>query len=112
MPEPIPKSWRTAIIRALQTSDDRINDWTPIARQRWQTDTFGAWKCEAYDLMIAALSNDGVLGNATTTLQGQLAAYEFFFFRGNMRMYGKIVLRNDEKRILILSAHRAERETL
>ena len=62
--------------------------------------------------MIAALSNQGIEGNETTSQAGQLAAYEFFFWHGKTQMYGKIALRNDHMRILIISAHRAERKTL
>ncbi len=112
MPESIPKLWRQAVITALKTCEDRKIEWTLPALRRWTADTFGAWKSESYDLMIEALSNDDLEGNETTALPGQLAAYEFLFFRGNTKMYAKIALRNDKVRILILSAHRAERPTL
>jgi len=112
MPEPIPKEWRETVIRILLTHDSRLIDWTPPARQRWERETFGAWQYEAYDAMTAALEVDGVEGNLTTSMPGQLATYEFFFHHSNRLMYGKIALQNDRLRILVLSAHRAERPTL
>jgi hypothetical protein len=99
-------------VRILKTYDDQVIDWTWPAFQRWKAETFGAWRQEAYDGMIAALSVDGVLGNQTTSLAGQLATYEFLFLHGQRKMYGKIALRDDRIRILVLSAHRAQRETL
>jgi hypothetical protein len=86
--------------------------------QRWKADTFGAWKYEAYEAIITALSTPGVTGNETTTLPGQVAVYEFLFryhpANGGQQktMYGKIALKNDGVRILILSAHKAERSSL
>jgi len=80
--------------------------------QRWKAGTFGAWEFEAYEAMIAALSNQGIEGNETTSHPGQLAAYEFLIWHGKNQMYTKIALRNDRVRILILSAHHAERNTL
>ena len=112
MVQPIPESWLENVIRILGTQDDRQIEWTPPAFQRWKSETFGAWKYEAYEAMIAALSEEGVEGNETTSMPGQLATYEFLFHLGGKRMYGKIALRNDRMRILILSAHRAERDTL
>lgn len=117
MPVPIPKDWRIAVIKALQTADPRRISWTPPARQRWETDTFGAWLRDAYDGMVAALEDDSIEGNETTALSGQIAAYEFFFWRsrergGPEKMYGKVVLKDDRISILVLSAHRPERQTL
>jgi hypothetical protein len=83
-----------------------------MAFQRWKNDTLSAWKFQAYDALIAALSNPGITGNETTTLSGQSAAYEFLFTRGSKLMYSKIALYNDGVRILILSAHNAERSNL
>lgn len=92
--------------------DDRRIDWTPQAFQRWKTDTIGGWKQEAYDAMIATLAIEGVEGDETTSQKGQAATYEFLFWRGTTRMYGKIALLKNRINILILSAHRAERDTL
>jgi len=112
MAGPIPESWRNVVVGILQTNDDRRIEWIPGALQRWKTDTFGAWKTEAYDAMIAALSDAATPGDETTSLPGQVSTYEFIFWRGNTRMYGKIALKNDRLRILIVSAHKAERATL
>jgi hypothetical protein len=112
MPKPIPKEWRVAVIRSLRTYDDHIVEWTSPAFQRWKTDSFGAWKHEAYDGMIVALEDDSVEGNETTSMPGQLATYEFLFHHASRPMYGKIALRQDRSKILILSAHRREKPTL
>jgi hypothetical protein len=118
MAQPIPEPWRTRVIAALKTADDKVIGWTPPALQRWKDDTFGAWKFEAYEAIISALSTPDVTGNETSPLQGQKAAYEFLFTyrpqNGGARktMYGKIALKGDGVRILILSAHVAERSRL
>ena len=112
MPELIPKAWRDAVVRILRTNNDRQIEWTPQALQRWKTDTFGAWEYEAYDGLIYALEDDSLQGNQTTAMPGQLATYEFMFRHDKHQMYGKIALRTDRVRVLILSAHRPERPTL
>jgi hypothetical protein len=118
MVQPIPEPWRKRVIAALRTGDDKVIGWTPLALQRWKADTFGAWKFEAYEAVIAALSTSDVAGNETSALQGQRAVYEFLFTyspqNGEERntMYGKIALKGDGVRILILSAHNAERSSL
>jgi hypothetical protein len=117
MPVPIPKDWRVSVIQVLATADRRQIKWTTPARQRWETDTFGAWVTDAYDGMIAALQDDSIEGNETTAFPGQIAAYEFLFFRnreqrGPEKMYGKIALEQGRISILILSAHRPERPNL
>lgn len=112
MASPIPEVWRKDVVRILRTSSDRQISWTPMAFQRWKTDTFGGWKNEAYDAMIAALSNESIEGDETTSYEGQAATYQFLFWRGTTRMYGKIALLKNRISILILSAHRAERDTL
>ena len=117
MPVPIPKDWRFAVVESLQTFNPRRIEWTFRARQRWETDTSGALSNDAYDGMIAALEDDSIEGNETTAFPGQIAAYEFFFFRnrerrGPEKMYGKIALKQGGISILILSAHRPERPAL
>jgi hypothetical protein len=109
---PIPEHWRRRVIAALGTADEHVIEWTPPAFQRWKTDTFGAWRYEAYEAITDALSVPGVTGNETNAFPGQSAAYEFLFTRGSTLMYGKIALKNDGVRILILSAHNAERGSL
>jgi hypothetical protein len=112
MPSPIPAPWREAVLRILRTQDRALIKWTHLALQRWKLETDSAWDFEAYDAMIAALSSDGIEGNETTTMQGQAAAYEFLFSHAGNRMYGKIALHSSGLTILIISAHRAERDTL
>jgi hypothetical protein len=112
MPQPIPGPWRETVLCILRTEDERRIEWTRPAFQRWKTDTFGAWKNEAYDAMIAALATDGIEGNATTSMDDQIAAYEFLFHFNKKQMYGKIALKKNRIQILILSAHKAERATL
>lgn len=111
MEHPIPESWCCEVVAILQTYDDRSIDWTPMALQRWKTDTFGAWRQEAYEAIIAALSRP-ISGNETTSMPGQTATYEFLFHYKNKNMYGKIALKKGGLKILILSAHKAERSSL
>lgn len=112
MAQPIPEPWRKRVIAALKTADNRVVEWTPQAFQRWKAETCCAWNYEAYEAIIAALSQPGVTGNQTNTFPGQVAAYEFLFTRGATLMYAKIALKNDGVRILILSAHIAERSSV
>ena len=112
MAQPIPEPWRISVIAALKTGDGRLIEWTAPALQRWKTDTFGAWNYEAYEAIIAALSLPEVTGNQTSAFAGQSAVYDLLFHFGRKLMYGKIALRTDGLRILILSAHTAERSSL
>lgn len=113
MPDPIPEAWRKDVVRILRSQDRRLIDWTHPARQRWEADTYGdAQDYDAYDAMIATLERDDVTGNQTTSYAGQVAAYEFLFLFRSRLMYGKIALLERRVRILILSAHKAERTTL
>lgn len=118
MAQPIPEWWCAAVVQVLQTYDSRTIEWTPPAYQRWHAETFGCIRGEAYPALIDALSTPGITGNETTAFSGQKAVYEFLFtFRhaqsGKRRlMYGKIALRSCGVRILILSAHNAERSSL
>jgi hypothetical protein len=118
MAQPIPEPWRKRVITALETGDDKVIAWTPQAFQRWKSETNCAWSYEAHDAIIAALSSPDITGNDTSPQEGQRAVYEFLFSYhpqngGSPRtMYGKIALKSDGVRILILSAHTAERSSL
>jgi len=118
MAQPIPEPWRTHVIATLRAADDKLIAWTHQAFQRWKQDTSGAWKYEAYDAIIVALSAAGTAGNETSAFEGQQAAYEFLFTHhppnggSPLTMYGKIALKSDGVRILILSAHKVERSSL
>src|SRR5688572_5500161 len=113
MPAPIPEDWRKDVIRILRSNDSRLIEWTTPARQRWEDDTFGnAQEYEAYDAMIAALQRDDVTGNETTSYPGQTGTYEFLFHFGRELMYGKIALCDGRLQILILSAHKAKKQSL
>ena len=112
MPSPIPKEWRDCVIQILQTNDHNLIGWTTPARQRWEFERFGADIYEAYDAMVETLIANQVEGNETTSMPGQLATYEFLFQHRDKRMYGKIALIANRRRILILSAHPAQRDSL
>lgn len=112
MAQPIPGPWREKVLCILKAGNDRQIEWTRRALERWKTDTISAWNYEAYDAMTAALSTEGIEGYETTSKSGQLATYEFLFRFKNEHMYGKIALKTNGTQILILSAHRAERQTL
>jgi hypothetical protein len=112
MPQPIPKWWCDAVVRALKTSDPRVIEWTPPAFQRWHDDTLGGWCSMAYEPITEALSTPGITGIQTTSYADQVATYEFLFRYGSKDMYGKIALKSDRVRILILSAHKRTRSTL
>jgi len=118
MGQPIPEWWCQAVVKALESYDSHIIDWTPQAFQRWNADSSGGIRGEAYPAVIDALSVPGVLGNETTPEAGQKAVYEFLFrYRPvggdqSKLMYGKIALLDDSVRILILSAHNSKRITL
>jgi hypothetical protein len=118
MAQSIPEWWCTAVVQAIETYDSHKIEWTPPAYQRWHADTFGCIKGEAYPALVDALSIPGITGNETTAFPGQKAAYEFLFIfqhpqSGKRKlMYGKIALKSCGVRILILSAHNAERSSL
>jgi hypothetical protein len=118
MGQPIPEGWCKAVVKALESYDSRIINWTAPAFQRWHSDTFGAFKSDAYASLIDGLSIPGITGNETTPYPGQKAVYEFFFrYRPSnggqpKTMYGKIALLEDGIKILILSAHNPQSTTL
>lgn len=113
MPDPIPPGWRQEVVRILRTDDRRLIEWTGPAFERWDADTYGvANKADAHDAMIEALEREDITGNETTSYAGQLATYEFFFSFRSRLMYGKIALYENRLRILILSAHKANKTTL
>ena len=112
MAQPIPDWWCKAVVKALQTYDPHVILWTTQAFQRWNADSFGALRAEAYEALITSLSRGAIMGNETTSYPDQKATYEFFFRYDSRDMYGKIALNNDGVRILILSAHKPKRSSL
>ena len=108
MAEPIPGSWRNEVVRILKTQDRKLIDWTFSARTDWQI--FG-FEYEAYDAMIAALTNPTTLGNGVGMVNAK-ESYEFLFFHAGTTMYAKIALLIGSVPIRIVSAHRAKRLTL
>ena len=92
----------------LRSGERRFIEWTKRARQDW---TFYGFEYQAYDALIAALSNPDLTGNIVD-MEGAEMSYEFFFQFEDHHLYGKLGLRADQVRIKIFSTHRPYKEKL
>jgi hypothetical protein len=103
----IPEPWRKAVCAALKTEDTgRVIQWTGDGETRFLATPNADWNYEVYQPIIDFLSSKAPQGClvAMSTPAGE--TYEFLFTFKGMQLYGKILLRNDGKRIVLFSAHR------
>lgn len=102
----IPQSWRKQVIAILdQGSRDRI-----IVRLRAMDDFQalfpGAFRCELFECLAAALARDDLEGRQVTTMKERGTVYEFIFDHRQTKIYSKINLSPDGTVVIIYSAHR------
>lgn len=108
MPEPIPRPWCTKVVEILRTSDPQAIEWTLRARQDW---SFFGLEYEAYDALIATLSNPNLVGNPKD-MRGAETSYEFYFLFDGRQLFAKLGLKTGHIRIMIFSLHRPLKDTL
>jgi|SRR5579859_791720 len=102
----IPESWRKDVCAILATEATGILiEWTIDAEMRYQATPGALWNYEVYQPFIDYLSSSSPTGCPATMDKPPGETHEFYFTFKGQRLYGKILLRTDRKRIVIFSAH-------
>ena len=79
--------------------------WTRDAEQRYQATPGSPWYFELYQPLRDFFSQTNCVGCVVQMGSPPGTAYEFMFpFRG-IKFYGKILLRADQKGVVVFSAH-------
>jgi hypothetical protein len=102
----IPEPWRTHVCAVLETeATGQSIQWTDDATKRFEASFLEAWPYQVYAAFRSYLCGKNPTGCLITMPRTAGKTYEFFFdFRGE-KTYGKILLRTDERIIVIFSAH-------
>jgi hypothetical protein len=101
----IPGAWKKNVCAALETESDAFIQWTKDARQRYECSPGAIWVFEAYAAFRAVLRQPTLGGCRVLMEKPSGESYEFYVpFKGAV-FYGKILLRDDLKRIVIFSIH-------
>jgi hypothetical protein len=119
----IPKPWRDQVCAILATERTGTSiRWTDDAKARYETsagavkvragDNEPVWQNEIYQPIRDYLTSCLPSGCSVAMDYPPGHAYEFLFQYGGETFYGKILLYQDRKRVLILSAHLADFKTL
>jgi len=108
MDVPIPPDWVASVCKLLREGDSSKIAWTKSALQEWQAASLSAFRYEAYEAMLRALSIPNVVG-CDVPLPEDGKTYAFFFTANDLTLYGKICLRPDKLHIKIISAHTARK---
>lgn len=66
----------------------------------------GAFRCELFECLTAALARDDLEGREVTTMKERGTVYEFIFDHRQTKIYSKINLSPDGTVVIIYSAHR------
>lgn len=105
--EEIPNSWRRAVCAILKTEETgNLIRWTEDAARRYDATPKADWQYEVYQPFIDYLSSPHPAGCLVTMESPPGETYEFYFTFKGQKLYGKILLRTDRKRIVVFSAHR------
>jgi hypothetical protein len=98
----LPPVWRTAVCAALERSPD----WKDSGWQRCLLEFPNNFPSEFLPVVARFLKSSDPKGCAVQMDSPPGETYEFFFEFEGSKIYGKILLRTDRKRILIYSMHR------
>ncbi|MDD5484187.1 MAG: hypothetical protein PHP98_11160 [Kiritimatiellae bacterium] len=101
----IPTTWRNSVIGALESDDKLRVIRKPYARHGWFSKFPDTWEHQWNNALIAALSNNDVIGRHITDMKPPCDAYAFWFTFDGVNMYGKIGLLSDGHVIIIFSSH-------
>lgn len=110
--QPVPAEWLRAVCGLLRTGDPAQVTFTKEGRLRWSREFPAAFRFELESAFLAALRGGVIHGCPVDLSFPPGTTWEFFFQFQDEKLYGKILLTPDTKRLLILSAHRPERPTL
>ena len=102
----IPQQWREQVCAILETeATGTLIKWTEDAKARFEASFLEAWEHEVYEAFRAYLGGPNPTGCLKIMNSPPGETYEFFFMFKGQKIYGKILLRTDGKRIVIFSAH-------
>ena len=105
----IPKPWVTSVSEILKRGSRSEIEWTNQGFGRWH---FYGTRLEAYEAMLKAFAEPNIIGKNIRMPIDEGETYAFFFTAKNEQMYGKICLTHDRQKIIIYSAHKAEKDQL
>jgi hypothetical protein len=102
----IPEHWRTQVCAILKTeATGTLIEWTDDATNRFEASFLEAWPYQLYSALRSYLSSPAATGCPKTMASPVGETYEFFFPFSGEKTYGKILLRKDQKRVVLFSAH-------
>ncbi len=109
----IPELWRKKVCAILATEETGTRiEWTEDAEHEFQRSFFDSWQSQLYAAFQMFLEGSHPAGCAVRMKKSVGETYEFLFkFKGKVT-YGKILLRPDQNRIVIFSAHLPEKPKL
>jgi hypothetical protein len=109
----IPQQWRTQVCAILETeATGKLIEWTDDATKRFEASFLEAWPYELYAALKVYFTASNPTGCFKTMAAPVGEAYEFFFTFKEQKTYGKVLLREDGKRIVVFSAHHPLKDTL
>jgi len=109
--QPIPTAWKNAVCEALKQGKERAR-FTGAGEQRLQFEFPNAFPADVRGAFIRALSDPGIEGCPVQMDSPPGETWEFFFQFEGEKLYGKILLRTDRRRVRIFSAHRPTKTRL
>jgi hypothetical protein len=109
--QPIPPAWRSAVCSAIRRGPF-LARLTHDCHKRWQRDFPNSWRYDLDEAFLKALSASTVSGCPVPMDKPPGETWEFFFELQGNKAYGKILLRNDHKSVVIFSAHRPNKKGL
>jgi hypothetical protein len=101
----IPESWKSEVIKILNTGNNTLIDWTLRAQQDWQQ--FGMLH-EALALLVRHLKPADKLGRQVFGMAGAAEVWEFLLphpLNSPKPLYAKIGLKGNRLSIKIFSVH-------
>jgi hypothetical protein len=110
--QPIPKAWLRQVSATLRTGTSREIQRTGDFSQRLQHDFPSLFDSRVIAAFLRFLESTKPHGCPVTMDYPAGETWEFWFTLDGKRTYGKILLRTDKRRILLLSAHLPEKQWL
>jgi hypothetical protein len=110
--QPIPPAWCAAVCTALKSGESKRIAFTATGRSIWQAEFPSAFRYHLETAFIQALTAHDVRGCPVNMESPPGQTWEFYFSFFGVKTYGKILLRTDQKCVVIFSAHRPTKPTL
>lgn len=109
---PIPDSWRAVVCAILRDAQVGTIGWTDDYTNRFNRDFPDGYQRDVYDAFLTFL--DGASPHGCPVAMGWPPGetWEFFFTFGGKKAYGKILLRTDQQRVVLFSAHLPDKALL